>query len=237
MLFRSVSNFDSLSDVAITSATNGQWLYFDGTNWINSNTLRSNTNLNTISRYVTGATTSFALEINRDKTDGAYANGDPVGIAMSVAGTGAGNSGRFVAYEGVYSSTLPGARIRVSTDNFSTATTAAQFFSGRAIFSGSIQPGTQGAGSPTAGDIIRDITTTNANGRPKYYDSGTSSYRFVGGAAPVYTRATKPATGAVGDMIAISDASGSCGSAVNGMIAFWDTTNNRWSYMKDNSAV
>ena len=94
-----------------------------------------------------------------------------------------------------------------------------------------------GAGTATAGDIIRDTTATISNGRPKYYDSGTSSYRYVGGAAPVYTRATKPATGNVGDMIAISDASGSGGSAVNGQIAFWDTTNSRWSYIRDNSAV
>ena len=80
----------------------------------------------------------------------------------------------------------------------------------------------------SAGDIIRDTTATVSNGRPKYYDSGTSTYRYVG-SAPVYTSSGKPASGAAGDMIAISNN--------GGKLAYWDTTNNRWSYVFDNSAV
>jgi hypothetical protein len=52
---------------------------------------------------------------------------------------------------------------------------------------------------------------------------------------PVYTAATKPVSGVVGQQIAISDSAG--GSHPNGMMAFWDTTNARWSYIHDNSAV
>ena len=52
---------------------------------------------------------------------------------------------------------------------------------------------------------------------------------------PSYTDAGKPASGAIGQMIAISDSAG--GGHPNGMIAFWDTTNSRWSYIHDNSAV
>ena len=52
---------------------------------------------------------------------------------------------------------------------------------------------------------------------------------------PSYTDAGKPASGSVGQMIAITDSSG--GGNPNGMIAFWDTTNSRWSYIHDNSAV
>jgi len=48
---------------------------------------------------------------------------------------------------------------------------------------------------------------------------------------PVYTVATKPASGVVGQMIAISD------STPGGKMAFWDTTNSRWSYVSDDSAV
>ena len=48
---------------------------------------------------------------------------------------------------------------------------------------------------------------------------------------PVYTIATKPGSGVVGQMIAISD------SAPGGKMAFWDTTNSRWSYVSDDSAV
>ena len=52
---------------------------------------------------------------------------------------------------------------------------------------------------------------------------------------PVYTAAAKPASGQVGQQIAISDSAG--GGHPNGMMAFWDTTNARWSYIHDNSAV
>jgi hypothetical protein len=51
-----------------------------------------------------------------------------------------------------------------------------------------------------------------------------------------YTAAALTAlTGAVGDIAAVTDSAG--GSHPNGMLAFWDTTNARWSYMHDNSAV
>jgi hypothetical protein len=53
---------------------------------------------------------------------------------------------------------------------------------------------------------------------------------------PSYTAtAANAITGAVGRMICITNSSS--GSNPNGMIAFWDTTNSRWSYIHDNSAV
>lgn len=51
-----------------------------------------------------------------------------------------------------------------------------------------------------------------------------------------YTSAALTAiTGSIGWMAAVSDSA--AGSNPNGMVAFWDTTNNRWSYIHDNSAV
>jgi hypothetical protein len=53
---------------------------------------------------------------------------------------------------------------------------------------------------------------------------------------PSYTKAQANAlTGAIGWQICISDSA--AGSNPNGMMAFWDTTNGRWSYIHDNSAV
>ena len=49
---------------------------------------------------------------------------------------------------------------------------------------------------------------------------------------PVYTIAGKPASGVVGQQISISNS-----ATVGGRMAFWDTTNARWSYVSDNSAV
>ena len=53
---------------------------------------------------------------------------------------------------------------------------------------------------------------------------------------PNYTAAQAGAlTGSVGQMICINDSAGA--GNPDGMIAFWDTTNTRWSYIHDNSAV
>ena len=49
---------------------------------------------------------------------------------------------------------------------------------------------------------------------------------------PVYTIATKPGSGVVGMLIAISDSPTNAGK-----MAYWDTTNTRWSYVSDDSAV
>lgn len=65
--------------------------------------------------------------------------------------------------------------------------------------------------------------------------STSSAVFYVPVTFPVYTAASKPASGQVGQQIAISDSSG--GGHPNGMMAFWDTTNGRWSYIHDNSAV
>jgi len=53
---------------------------------------------------------------------------------------------------------------------------------------------------------------------------------------PVYTvAAAANLTGIVGQAICISNSSQ--GSDPNGMLAFWDTTNSRWSYVHNNQAV
>jgi hypothetical protein len=53
---------------------------------------------------------------------------------------------------------------------------------------------------------------------------------------PTYTAAElTEITGQIGWTAAVSDSSH--GSNPNGMIAFWDTTHSRWSYIHDNSAV
>jgi hypothetical protein len=55
-------------------------------------------------------------------------------------------------------------------------------------------------------------------------------------ALPVYTATAATAiTGAAGWLISISNSAS--GSHPNGMLAFWDTSNSRWSYIHDNSAV
>lgn len=90
--------------------------------------------------------------------------------------------------------------------------------------------------APATTRISSDAITLEDNSGTDYLVLNSTSATFsqpVG--LRVYTAATKPATGVVGQIIAISDSAG--GGNPNGMIAFFDTTNSRWSYIHDNSAV
>jgi hypothetical protein len=60
--------------------------------------------------------------------------------------------------------------------------------------------------------------------------TGTATFTAIP-VMPTYTIAGKPASGAVGQMICISN------STPGGRMAYWDTTNSRWSYVADDSAV
>ena len=74
----------------------------------------------------------------------------------------------------------------------------------------------------TSGNIVISAST----GTPK------SGFMQFG----VYPNASLPTTGVAGQVIAISDPSN---TAVNpaGSLAYWDTTNNRWSYVATNTVV
>ena len=72
--------------------------------------------------------------------------------------------------------------------------------------------------------IFKGVSATTVNATTGAFTTAFS--------LPVYTTAGKPSSGIVGQVIAISDS-----PTVAGKLAFWDTTNGRWSYVFDNSAV
>jgi len=80
----------------------------------------------------------------------------------------------------------------------------------------------------TPGGYNGDFSVTACTTTTVSYASTTTGAQTVAGTI-------KLQAGAVGRQIAISDSGG--GGNPNGMIAFWDTTNARWSYIHDNSAV
>ena len=97
--------------------------------------------------------------------------------------------------------------------------------------------GNDGVGNVTANlDILTFNTGSNINLQANTYANNVSisSGGFMKLAS--YTAAGLTAvTGQIGWMAAVSNSSG--GGNPNGMIAFWDTTHSRWSYIHDNSAV
>lgn len=92
-----------------------------------------------------------------------------------------------------------------------------------------------GATGYTYSSINLDANTTSANNigaNNVAINNGSNNFMKLSS----YTEAALGAiTGQIGWMAAVSDSSG--GGNPNGMIAFWDTTNSRWSYIHDNSAV
>jgi hypothetical protein len=85
--------------------------------------------------------------------------------------------------------------------------------------------------------IASDIITLENNSGTDYAVLNSTSATFAQPVGlPVKTAVQWNAiTGAAGQMVCVSNSGG--GGNPNGMIAFWDTTNARWSYIHDNSAV
>ena len=84
-----------------------------------------------------------------------------------------------------------------------------------------------------------DATTFKSDAYTFQDNTGATTYATIGTTGigfPVKTAAQWNAiTGSVGKQVCVSDSAS--GGNPNGMMAFWDTTNNRWSYIHDNSAV
>jgi hypothetical protein len=116
-----VINIDDLNDVVITPPTAaGQFLYNDGTNWVNSSTVTSTANANRAVfefKPATPTTAASALFARKNTGGTAYTAGDLTGIGFSVD-----SDSQAVAVMGfagaVYDATTPTITLRTSTDNF-----------------------------------------------------------------------------------------------------------------------
>ena len=88
--------------------------------------------------------------------------------------------------------------------------------------------------SPEDSYIVGDITSIRNSAGTDYAVLNSTSATFTQPVGfPVKTAAAWNAiTGAVGQQVSVSDSPTS-----GGRMAFWDTTNTRWSYISDNSAV
>jgi hypothetical protein len=92
---------------------------------------------------------------------------------------------------------------------------------------------------PSGGATAFNSSVFDLNGGltlPKSLAVGTTATVTTTMILPVYTVASLTAiTGVVGSVAVVSDSAS--GGNPNGMMAFWDTSNARWSYVHDNSAV
>jgi len=94
--------------------------------------------------------------------------------------------------------------------------------------------------SPTNSRILSDNTEfyTTSGGPSKASITDARAAFTVPIQFSAYTRSQAATlTGSLGQQICISDSSGSSTQSIDGLMAFWDMTNTRWSYIHDNRAV
>jgi hypothetical protein len=171
--------------------------------------------LNNFIRQGTVNTTQPGLVVRYQRTDTTGSNdNDGVDFRLGTGGTSTTNN--IARFDAQYkASGFHTVGISVSTDSFAADTDT--IYRGRAD-----QTAIRAAPTGTTG-TASDILTVES----------TKVTSAVPIAFPVYTAAAAGAiTGAVGWQISISDS-----PTVGGRMAFWDTTNTRWSYVSDNTAV
>lgn len=143
---------------------------------------------------------------------------------LNIAGMNAYNSSGFGATTALFKvntvenfgATTAGSRITIQTANTGTTT-----MSNRLLLDDRVNA--YGSDSHKFTDKSGGFTALNMT-------TGTATFTAIP-VMPTYTIAGKPASGAVGQMICISN------STPGGRMAYWDTTNARWSYVADDSAV
>ena len=134
------TNLDALTDVVLTTNTRGQLLSYNGTQWVNTNTLSADSNtyrLNLeINNSTAGVTNSMVVRKNLGATN--YANGDGTGIRFDIGSTGQGQ----IVYAGMnatYSASAPSFNFSTTTDNGVNYIDVLNFNKDQANFAGTIK--------------------------------------------------------------------------------------------------
>ena len=86
-------------------------------------------------------------------------------------------------------------------------------------------------------DPMRSVCVAGGTPQIMGYCNTTREIVFNVPTVSAFTIAAKPLMGTAGQMIAVTDSATTGGKATDGMIAFWDLSNTRWSYIIDNTAV
>ena len=171
-----------------------------------------------------GNTTYLAANANAATTGNAFGGNINITAGNARSDNGNSTSGTITISTANATANVTAGTATVGSININTGTANGI----TANVSGNINIGN--SGTANAVNIGAANTPINLGGNVSV--TGTSRFMKLS----VYTAAALNAiTGVVGQIATVSDSAG--GSNPNGMMAFWDTTNNRWSYVHDNGAV
>ena len=138
MLFRSTVNADDLGDVTVSSPLLGQIMAYDGTVFRNTHVIQANSAdtgapIPLLQRNVAGNGLTFGAQVRRKSTNSALSSGtDGTGISFAVDNGNSTSSPQvFGSIDGVYSTSAPTMRLRVTANNGSTYTTGLTVSPGR----------------------------------------------------------------------------------------------------------
>jgi hypothetical protein len=153
------TSIDALSDVAVTTATGGQMLYYTGTAWVNSATVDS-ANINRFQRTASGTGSNAIVALSRNRTDAARATDTGPWLGFEYVGTdNTQNTSPQTAIRSMYD---PGGNHKLQVlqlpGSYATPTTVAQIQRGSTFFNT-----TSGVANLLLTDTVARIGGNNAS--------------------------------------------------------------------------
>ena len=161
---------DDITDVTITTATKGDLLYYNGTQWVNDNEIVSTGTANrlTISNQNEGAAAvNTALFLQKSRASSAYVDNDGTGLKFSVKGTN--GTREYATITAGYSATAPVIGAYVSTNNGSSYST---------LFESRTTGTTFGTALDVQGEQLRINSDSSANDATLYFKGNTAYLKY-----------------------------------------------------------
>lgn len=148
---------DDLSDVEITTPSEGQILYYDGTEWINTSTIATSVANNRLTFQYDNSTAGInsAIILRKDYGAGSYTDGDGVGIKFELDKNADPDPVEFMTVNGVYNATAPIFAVYSSTNDGSSYQTVAQLSKDLANLPSALRIGGNSIQNSAGSEIIK----------------------------------------------------------------------------------
>jgi hypothetical protein len=174
------TNLDALTDVVLTTNTKGQLLSYNGTQWVNTNTLSADSTTNRlnleINNSTAGVTNAMVMRKNLGATN--YANGDGTGIRFEVDSDGQANA-VYAGINATYDTALPQFNFSVTTNNGTDYFDALNLNKNQARFAGTIKIDGNKIYDSANTVALDFVSTTDVNGsayNTVKFNTGTKNY-------------------------------------------------------------
>ena len=174
------SGLDPLTDVAVASVAKGQLLSYNGTQWVNTNTLSADSTANRLNLEINSSTAGVtnAMVMRKNFGAGSYANNDGTGIRFEVDSVGQANA-VYAGINATYDTALPSFNFSTTIDNGANYTDALNLSKDLARFAGSVKiDGNKiyDSANTVAIDFVSTTDVTGSSYNIAKFNTGTKNY-------------------------------------------------------------